>query len=196
MRYIAPLLADFANGIFATLITGYVTGVEVEWWHFLIGIVIAMSPDVDAIPEAIRRRGHLAASAEDPDDHREYLHYPVLFFLVGLVLSYFSPFWGIFFLVGTALHFLNDLYGTGWGISLLWPLTKDRFKLFCGENNEFSFKLSHFVRRIPSQQLKNEIITYGNENWVEEYYLHITTISAIEYTLFVVSVVLMIIHLV
>ncbi|MDA8597169.1 metal-dependent hydrolase [Candidatus Pacebacteria bacterium] len=195
MRYIAPLLADLANGIFATLLALWITGVDVVWWYYLIGIMFAMLPDVDAIPELIARRGHLAASSEHTHDHREYLHYPILFLIVGILIYSVSEFWGVFFLLGVSLHFLNDLYGTGWGIPLLWPVTQDRFKLFCDDDNNFSFKPRHFVRRIPHQALQTEITEHGVENWVAEVYLKVSTISVIEYTLFAIAIVLMVISL-
>lgn len=195
MRYIAPLLADFANGIFAVLITAHVLNVQILWWHFLIGIVFAMLPDLDAIPELLRR-GRIAASSEYVHDHRDYLHFPILFLLIGILVYVIFPFWGLLFLIATMLHFLNDMYGTGWGVPIFWPLSKDRYKFFCSEQNELSFRAQNFFRHIPHQNLQQEIVTHGYDDWVDRLYLHPSLISVIEYSLFGTALILLIVSLI
>ncbi len=128
MKNILALLADLANGIFAVLLASYVTQSEVVWWLFLIGVPLAMCPDLDAIPELLKR-GKVSASDEYAYDHRDLLHLPILYILVGTLLAWLFGFWGFVFLFATLLHFINDLYGTGWGIPLFWPITKKRYKL-------------------------------------------------------------------
>ncbi len=62
MKSILALLADWANGIFAVLLAATILGLDPLWWHFIVGIVLAMSPDIDAIPELLAR-GKVASSA-------------------------------------------------------------------------------------------------------------------------------------
>jgi hypothetical protein len=190
MKMILPVLADFANGIFATIIAGYATGTEVVWWHFVIGIGFAMSPDIDAIPELLRR-GKVAASREHESDHRELLHYPIVFVVAGVLVFVYYPFWGALFLSATLFHFLNDLYGTGWGVSLFWPLTKDRFKLFTDSENIFSFTFRHAIRRIPHKDLAKEIHDHGMEDWIDEFYLKANPVSIVEYLVFAFALILL-----
>ncbi len=205
MKSILAILADVANGIFATLIAGAITGVN-PTWHFFIGIALAMCPDLDAIPELIKR-GKVASSAENVRDHREALHFPILFIIVGVIVIYFAPFWGWLFLIATMLHFLNDLYGTGWGIPLLWPFTNRRFKLLGRRANLLKsiLKEKGFWEAETNEEKKLRLLVswshaelgpyikkYGIEDWIERYYLKLNWISGVEYCLFALAVALLV----
>jgi len=206
MKTILTLLADWANGIFAVVLASLITGTEIVWWYFPIGILLAMCPDLDAIPELLKR-GKLAASAEHVGDHREGLHYPVVFFIVGAVFIYFSPFYGWLFFIATTLHFINDLYGTGWGIPLLWPLTNRRYKLLGRRANRMKHvlitesdwdQLPHEERRLrfivswSKDELTSYIRKWGLENWIEPSYLRLNWVSGIEYGLFICALILLV----
>jgi LexA-binding, inner membrane-associated putative hydrolase len=208
MKKILALLADFANGIFATVLAGVITGID-PTWHFLVGIVLAMSPDLDAIPELLKK-GSVAASKDNPHDHREALHFPIIFIIVGLIIIMVSPFWGWLFLIATTLHFINDLYGTGWGIPIFWPLSKSRFKFFGRRANlqksiliekGLWSGLSEEERKLrlvvswSSAELGEYITRYGIEDWVEKYYLRFNWVSLTEYFLFVLALFLLIAEL-
>ena len=117
MKNILALLADWANGIFAVLMASWWLGVEPLWWYFLIGIAMSHLPDLDAVPELIRR-GKVSASADNAYDHREGLHYPIIIIGLGGIAAYLFPYWGLVLLIALLLHLVNDLYGTGWGIKL------------------------------------------------------------------------------
>lgn len=201
MKNLLALLADIANGLFAALAAGWVTDVELVWWHFLIGILLAMCPDLDAVPELLRR-GRVSAGAEYDHDHRDGLHYPIVFVLFGVMASYFLPFWGSMFLVAITLHFVNDLYGTGWGIKLLWPLSNRNYKLLGRRANllkqllqekgiwdglpEAERRLRLMVSWSP-QEMPRYIQKYGLDHWIESYYLNLNWISVIEYLLFLIA---------
>jgi len=205
IKNVLVLLADIANGLFAVLIAGYVSGTEVVWWHFVIGVLLAMSPDLDAIPELLRR-GRVSCDAEYVSDHRDMLHYPVLFVLVGVLLILFvNTFFGTMFLAATMLHFFNDFYGTGWGIPLFWPLTDRRYK-FCARragrlkrllkaNGDWD-TLPHDERRFKilvswsRDELDSYIERFGIDDWATPYYLTTNWVSGTEYALFVVAVIL------
>jgi len=209
MKEILALLADFANGIFAIVLASYITSTEVLWWYFPVGILLAMSPDLDAIPELLKR-GRVSASSEYTKDHREGLHYPIFFIFIGILLSYFYGFWGYTFLLAIILHFINDLYGTGWGIPALWPKTKRRYKFLGRRVNRMKSvlvedgdwdNLSHSERKLrlivswEESELATYIKKWGVDKWIEKYYLRINWISGIEYSLFIFSIVLIIISL-
>ena len=159
MKEVLALLADWANGIFAVVLASYITGTEIVWWHFIIGILIAMCPDLDAIPELIKRK-KTAASAEHPSDHRGGLHYPIVFLIIGVVFIYLHPFFGWMFLIAVVLHFINDLYGTGWGIPLLWPVTDRRYKLLGRRVNRMKYILVEDGdwEKLPSSERKLRLI--------------------------------------
>ncbi len=190
LKQVPALLADFANGIFATLLAALITGEEVLWWYFLIGIPLAMLPDLDAIPELFAK-GSIGATSDHNHDHRELLHHPLLFFILGAVSGAMFGYWGWVFLFATMLHFVNDLYGTGWGIALFWPFSKDRYKFFTDEDNEMSFGWADLLRRLPIQELPTRIESHGNENWLADSYYRVSTVATIEYSIFLLAVVLM-----
>ncbi len=204
MKSLLSILADFANGIFETLIAGALTGIDPSW-HFIVGVLFTMSPDLDAIPELLKN-GSVAASAKHAHDHRDMLHYPIVFIIIGIILMYFVPFWGWLFLIATTLHFLNDSFGTGWGVSLLWPLTNKRYKLFCRRANLLKSILKEkglwsqlsddekrlrFIVAWSHTELTEYIQKYGIEDWVERYYLRLNWISTIEYSSFVAAILLL-----
>lgn len=205
MKNILALLADIANGIFATCIASYVLGAELVWWHVLVGIVFAMSPDIDAISELLKR-GKVSASAEHAVDHRTFLHWPVFSLTLGCVAWILFGYFGLMWLIAIALHLINDLYGTGWGIPALWPITNDRFKIFGRRVNRLKFQLqedndwndlSHNERKFRflvhwnSRELPHYIQRWGQENWIARWYLNLNWVSGIEYMLFLGACVLL-----
>ena len=207
MKSTLAILVDVANGLFAVLLASHIANVDLVWGHVAVAIALAMSPDLDALPELLKR-GKVAASNQYAHDHREALHFPVLFLVTGIILLQFDVFWGTMFLVATMLHFVNDLYGTGWGIPLLWPLTNRRFKVLGRRANLLKQilqekglwdTLPQDERRLrlvvtwSYDELSEYIQKYGIDDWIDRYYLRINWISGIEYTLFVLAVALTIV---
>ena len=209
MKNLVSLLADWANGIFAVLLASWWFGVDPLWWHFVVGLVLSHTPDVDAIPELLRR-GKVAASAEHPHDHRDALHYPVVLITLAGVVAYLVPYWGTIFLIAVTLHLINDLYGTGWGIKLFWPLSKKNYKLLGRRVNRLRYLLVkdddwdsqiyeerrlRFLVSWTPEELPTYMTKWGIDDWIPKYYFHLNSISIIEYGLFVVAVSLMMITL-
>jgi len=209
MKNIVSLFADWANGIFAVLFAAWWFGIDPLWWHFAIGLLLSHAPDIDAIPELFKR-GRVAASAEHPYDHRETLHYPVVLITLAALIAYFVPYWGAIFLFSVTLHLINDLYGTGWGIKLFWPLSKRNYKLLGRRVNRLRYLLvqdgdwdtqSHNERRLRAlvswspDELPVYMTRWGIDNWIPKYYFHLNSISIIEYGLFLIAVCLLLVTL-
>lgn len=209
MKNLVSLLADWANGIFAVLIAAWWFGIDPLWWYFAVGLVLSHAPDIDAIPELLKR-GKVAASAEHPHDHREALHYPVVLVTLAGIVAYLVPYWGAVFLVAVVLHLVNDLYGTGWGIKLFWPLSKKNYKMLGRRVNRLRYLLeesgdwdsqTHEERRLKmlvaweAEELPLYMTRWGIEDWIPKYYFRMNSISVIEYGLFAVAVSLMLIAL-
>ena len=205
VAHVVVLLADFANGIFAVLLAAYVTGGAVFWWHFGIGIAAAMSPDLDALPE-LRRRGKVSSSSAHPFDHREGMHYPLAFILAGICFVFIAPYWGYVFLFGSMLHFVNDLYGTGWGIKLFWPISNRNYKFFSRRTNQLQHMLKdanvwnelpaeerqlRFLLSWSKQELPRYMQQWGFEDWIPTIYYRLNWISVIEYNLFLFACLLL-----
>lgn len=189
MKSILALLADFANGIFAVLLASYVYQTEPLWWYFIVGMVLAMFPDIDAVPELIAR-GKVAASALYSKDHRTFLHYPILSVSIGLIAWYVFGFWGLVLLAAFTLHLINDLYGTGWGIPLLYPFTRKRYK--CNPESFFKRRTLPAATTVSSwseSELQQAIKVSGNDNWLADTYLTLNWISITEYSLFIIAII-------
>lgn len=173
MKKILPLLADVGHGILSVLIVGLLLNVSLSW-HFVVGILFALLPDVDALPRLFRT-GSVVPTDNDPADHRDYLHFPVIYLVLGFFLCVFSLYWGLVFLLATTLHFLNDTWGTGGGIMWLWPLTRKKYKW----------------RKIDTWKLDTYEYVSKNDRdtWIDASYLQITSIALVEYTTFLIAVV-------
>ncbi len=198
MKTILVLVADWANGIFSVLLAVLVTGHEAAWWHFLVGMVLSHVPDLDALPE-LWRRGRVVADNDNPYDHRDGLHYPLVT-IGGAVLAIgLFGYWGWVLGFAIALHYLNDLYGTGWGIKLLWPFSKRNYKFFARRVNQPKQVLiargdwdglSNQERRLQfivswtAEELPSYLIRWGMDNWITVYYLRLNIICVVEYVLF------------
>lgn len=210
MKNILALVADFANGIFAVFIASFIFNVEPQWWYFGVGIVLAMSPDIDALPELFKR-GKVSANVKNIRDHRTFLHYPIIALSLGALAGVYIGYWGIVWLIAVILHLINDLYGTGWGLPVLWPVAQTHYKFFARRANKLKYLLiesgewdqvtSHDrkLRVIVSWQkleLPAYIRQFGMDNWIGAYYLRLNFISVVEYSLFGIAVVLLIKYLV
>jgi hypothetical protein len=210
MKNVLPLLADWANGIFAVLLAAYLLGIDPLWWHFLIGIIFAMSPDIDAIPELLIR-GKVAASAAYTKDHRTFLHYPALAIPLGLLAWYVAGYWGLVWFIALVLHLINDLYGTGWGLPLLYPVSARHYKFFARRVNRVPAllretgewdKLDESERRVgvvtswSKLELPHYIARYGVDDWIRYWYLMFNPTMLIEYALFATAMLLLFLTLV
>jgi hypothetical protein len=107
--------------------------------------------------------------------------------------------------VAVALHLVNDVYGTGWGLPLLFPLTNNHYKFFSRKANLPARVLKErgLWTSLPSgetrvrllvhwrkDELPAYILKYGLDDWIDLCYLQVTPMAVIEYSLFVVALVL------
>lgn len=209
MKSILALLADFANGIFAVLIACAVYDVPPLWWYFLVGLPLAMLPDIDAIPELLKR-GRVSTDASYTRDHRTFLHYPIVSFVIFTPVFWLGGFWGLLVSVAVLLHLLNDMYGTGWGLQLLWPLSTRHYKLFGRRANRLKAMLANdgTLQALSYEETKLRVMVswsraelqqyikdYGVDDWIIYWYLRPNWVSVVEYSLFLVAATLMIVNL-
>lgn len=209
MKNIVSLLADWANGIFAVLLAAWWFGIDPLWWHFAIGVVLSHTPDFDAIPEIIKR-GRVSASAEHPYDHREALHYPLILITLAAGIAFILPYWGTIFLAAVVLHLINDLYGTGWGIKLFWPISNRNYKVLGRRVNRLRYLLEQdgdWEKQTPDERRLRFLVSWsprelpaymtrwGIDNWIPKYYFHLNSISVVEYSLFIIAICLMFVTL-
>jgi hypothetical protein len=173
----------------------------VIWWHFFVGILLSHLPDIDAVPE-LMTRGRVSASSQQIHDHRTFLHYPVIALVIGTGMVWWLGYWGLVAAIAIALHLINDLYGTGWGLKLFWPISQRSYKV-CGRRaNRLRYILQQDGdwERLPSQERQLRILVswstselpdyikrWGIDAWIPLWYYRLNWVSGIEYGLFVMA---------
>jgi len=182
----------------------YITDTEIVWWYIPVTLLLSHLPDIDAVPELLRR-GKVAASSVHVKDHRTFLHYPVIAFLVCIILFLTVDFWGTLICLSVALHLLNDLCGSGWGLPIFWPLSRRNYKILGRRVNWSKRDLIDtekwnsipdderrlkFIVSWSADELPGYIKIWGVDSWIGGIYCKITWISAIEYSLFITACVL------
>lgn len=189
LKLILPTLGDLANGVFAVTAAAYLFHIDLQWWHFVIAVIISLLPDLDALPELLLHGavGKKQTTSELPTNHRSFMHYPALYLIFGLALYSWDQFWGVTFLGAVILHFLRDVLGTGWGVKLLWPVSHMNYKF-----TQSSVGSTHATHSFTDSEIPEIASSQGNSNWLEDTYLRFTWISCVEYTLFIISVCLVI----
>lgn len=187
MYRIFPLLGDVGLGIF-TFILVSIHYDEYALSGFVLALACSHLPDLDAVEELFRR-GKLAASAENPRDHREAFHKPLLVLTTTGMLWYFFGYHGAIAFTALLFHFIHDSVLTGWGVPWLSPFSDTRFKFFVNEKNQNSLAFKNWIRVWREEELEGLIIQYGDENWVENLYRKPTEVSVIEVGTFIISVV-------
>ena len=205
MKNILALLADWANGIFALLLASVITQTEILWWHIPIGLLLSHLPDIDAVPELLRR-GRVSASAENLIDHRTFLHFPLFSIPLSFLAALYVGYWGWVLFISIILHLVNDLYGTGWGLRLLYPFSHRYFKVLGRRVNRLKHSLvlegrwdvlTEDERKLPflvswsDTELPAYIQEWGIDEWIGKVYQNPNFISVIEYALFILAVILM-----
>lgn len=209
MKNILALLADWANGIFALLLAAAITDAELMWWYVPLALLLSHLPDIDALPELVRR-GKVAASAEHVSDHRTFLHYPLIAGVVCFGAMWYGGLWGWMIAIVIPLHLINDFYGTGWGLPLFWPLTKTHYKLLGRRVNRLESILKEdedwraladderrlrFLVSWRSDELPAYIARWGMDDWLQRWYLRCNWVSCIEYLLFLLACILLVLFI-
>jgi membrane-bound metal-dependent hydrolase YbcI (DUF457 family) len=204
MKYVLALLADWANGLFALTVALYFIDAEFGWWMLPVALLLSHLPDIDAVPELLRR-GKVSASAENERDHRTLLHYPVLAAVLCIPLALYGGFWGFVVAIVVPLHLLNDLYGTGWGLPLFWPFSQRHYKLLGRRVNRLKFllvqdgdweTLPHDERQLrllvswSPAEFPGYLRQWGVDDWIELWYLRLNWVSGVEYVLFLLACIL------
>lgn len=155
---------DIIAGIVLAHTVGYFFGFEPSMLHVLIGIVCALLPDLDFLYHYFKT-SEVSAYKGHTRDHREGLHYPLLYIPIGgmCVWVLFGDVWAVLFILGSLSHFLHDSAGIGWGIKWLFPLTANNYKFFCEKDGTLSKRLVVFW---TPQELESIITAKGDKDWI------------------------------
>lgn len=191
---IAPWIADFGHGIIITVILLLSFGIEPTISYFLLGLLFSIIPDTDGILEFLRFK-NVGASKGRAKDHRDGIHFPIIWLLIGLIIIYFDSFVGTLFTICTMAHFFNDSWGTGWGVKWLWPFSKKSYKLFTDTCKDASVCRRNKVVSWLEEEKQELMEKLGNPNWLQDVYMKKNIISVIEYGTFLLSLIILFVYL-
>lgn len=189
---IGPWLADFGHGILITILLLILYDKEPDLFYFSLGLVFSILPDLDGVVEFLRYR---KVDAGEHGDHRDGLHYPVVWIVAGGILIFIEPFIGTLFTLCVLAHFLNDSWGTGWGIEWLWPLSHRTYKFFSRSDRADDVTLKQLLVSWDTEGREYAAKYLAKRNWLDDIYGRMTLISSIEYGAFVLSLVVLAIYL-
>lgn len=179
------MFLDVAIGIFGAIIFANLQKVELSLFLILFGIISTLLVDLNLF--VFTKKYKLDKFHHN---HRELLHYPLIFIPVGFALVFiiFNFPLAILFTILSFLHFIHDSIGIGWGIQWLYPFSKKFYKFFSDETNELSTRF--MISWTPEEQ-EMAAKKYGRDNWIKYYYFRPTPISVVEYSVFIISIIVL-----
>lgn len=155
-------------------------------------MVFSILPDLDGVVEFFKYR---KMDAGEHGDHRDGLHYPLAWMIVGIVLIFINLFIGSLFTLCVLAHFLNDSWGTGWGIEWLWPLNDRTYKFFSRHDRADDVTFKQLIVSWDKGGREHAAKYLATRNWLDDIYGRITLISSIEYSEFIFSLVVLALYL-
>ncbi len=186
------MLLDIGVGILLGLWLGPDSIRSTNVWF---GIIFALLPDSDVLFYFALKKSKLLSFRS----HRELLHFPLLYLLVGVMLvAVLSPKWLPLFIAASTVHFIHDSVGIGWGIPLFYPLYNKYFKFFY----QYDLKLAGIPQKsmwIWSRQEQNKLIDkYRDPHWSSHIFLHpikyVRNWRLLELAIFIIAMIILLIH--
>ena len=161
------MLLDFGLGIISSIMVSRIFDIPLSWWFVLLGIGFAIIVDLDFLVYQIR--------AGDPKmayQHRELLHYPLLYIPLGtLMLWFFSVPYAMLFIFSSLFHFLHDSIGIGWGVQWLYPFNTDHYNFFyrysAPSKPPLPFKAFRIWKHYELPALAEK---HGDPDWIKNIY--------------------------
>src|SRR5579884_137957 len=115
------MLLDIGTGIISAIFLSQVFSIPLTWPFILAGIIFNLLPDIDFLI-------HFAKGGDwtNIHHHRDYLHLPIFYILIGAIfISFIYKWsWSALFALTALLHFIHDSFGIGWGVQWFWPFKK------------------------------------------------------------------------
>lgn len=179
------MLLDIGLGILIPL--GLAKGLALPFTDSFVlwGIAFFLLPDIDFVFHMLRGR-----LKNHDHKHREGLHYPILFLIIGLVICFYSLPYGLLFLLCTMAHFIHDSIGIGWGIQWFYPISKNYYIFFYHYSLSAIGHLPNKAVRILTPQEKRILEEkYADNNWFKNVYLKFHPYAIVELVVFLVAMV-------
>lgn len=85
-------------------------------------------------------------------DHRGFTHYPLLYFVISVIFSFFADIKIIvLFFTTTIFHCIHDTFILGWSVPWFAPFSYRRFKI-SPDNGKGGFLKEKYLSWLPDQQ--------------------------------------------
>ncbi|MDP3727016.1 MAG: metal-dependent hydrolase [bacterium] len=177
---------DISIGIFAAMIVSRLFGMELTPLLVGLGIGFALLPDIDFL-YTLARRGWRDTHAVIR--HREYLHYPLVYILIGAAMApSIGTAWAALFLLASLGHFLHDSIGLGWGVAWLWPFTDKSYTFLYRYTAPGKRLPRRFLYRWNREDMEHLIDEYRDADWLRNIYLKLHPVFAVEIAGFLFAV--------
>ena len=115
------MLYDLCFGVLIYIGTSTVFGEPFSSGYLAVALLFSLFPDLDFIPYVLLRKRFQLVT------HR-FIHYPILFGAMGLILILISPYLGVLFLLCTLAHFVHDTFSdtsvSPLGVQWLYPFSE------------------------------------------------------------------------
>ena len=123
-------------------------------------------------------------------DHRDGLHYPLLFIpIVGLLGYLVDPYIGLILSFGALIHFIHDSIGVGWGIKWLYPFDSKSYMFLyrAGLPTNKSMPKKILYSWTDSER-KIAMDKYGDPNWINNIYFKPHVFGVLEYLMLITGI--------
>jgi len=154
------ILTDIAFGALVVHLFGKVFLLNITTYFYLIGMFLALLPDIDTPIMWLYKHGHFSI-------HRLGTHYPLIIIpvicLPLIILSVIWPilgYWALVAFICLLFHYIHDSIGKEVGEKWLWPIDKKNYyKFFIKKNGK---------RRIVVALNEKEIKVRSIEEWLKD----------------------------
>lgn len=182
------MFLDIGAGLLLTVFLSNFLGVLAHGIWYAGGVLFALLPDADYLIHLFR-----GGSSRHAERHRELLHRPLPYLLVGGAALYpFGQAWSLLFVLASLAHFIHDSIGIGWGVQWLWPFRNRHYSFL------YIYKPRHRKEKLPRKLLyiwehaaiEELNARYGDEEWIKNVYLRWHPYAIVEFAVFLFSLII------
>src|SRR3989338_5710103 len=183
-------LGDIGLGIFSTIFVSLIFQFELNFQFIFIAIIFSLLPDIDFLFHLKRKK-----SRQEDYRHRDISHYPLIFIPLGaLTLLPFGMKWSILFTITSFSHFVHDSIGIGWGVKWLYPFSKNNFAFLYLYSKKEKRGLRKVVFSFSEKELNYYAREHGDSDWIKNIYYKWHPIAIVEFLIFIVAIISLIIY--
>jgi membrane-bound metal-dependent hydrolase YbcI (DUF457 family) len=185
------MFLDIGIGILVAIFISATFQVKLTILLLFISIIFSLGPDLDFIFHYFKR-----GDTKYDYKHRDLIHYPLLYLPIGtfLIFLLFGKIWALTFLFTSFSHFIHDSIGIGWGIKWLYPFSRKNIAFFYLYSKKLKKGLKKTFLIFDDKKLPAIVAEHGDANWVQNVYYNWHRIAIVEFAVFVISLIILILY--